>query len=1191
MISDRRTKAEILAENTVLGKSRAKETVRRKRAESRIADLESTINARTRELNAALEQQTATAEVLRVISRSPTDLQPVFDGILRSAVQLSGARMGGIYRFDGELMHLVGLDGATPEAAELHARRFARTPDRGFVAGRAILERGVAQMPDALSDPEFESKDFARAAGWRSSVSVPMLRDGAPIGAISVARTEIGLFSASVVGLLQTFADQAVIAIENVRLFTELEARNRDLTEALEQQTATSEILRVISSSPTDIQPVFETIARNAVRLCDATFGSVALRDGDRLTLPAAHGLEAADLETFLAPFPGRLGPDTVSGHAILKGRVVHVRDQAAESAYAGNPGQRVGTRSIVAVPMFREGSPIGAITVWRREVRPFTDSQIELLKTFADQAVIAIENVRLFKELQQKNEALTHTHAQVSEALEQQTATAEILRVISQSPTDVQPVFDAIVRNAVQLCGGIYGSVYRFEGGRIHPVAHYNWNPEALEWWQRTFPRLPSESGPMGRVIATGSVLRVADVETDPDQDFVEESRASMRARGVRSLLIVPMFRQTEVIGSIHVSHQDVGAFTNAHVELLKTFADQAVIAIENVRLFTELQASNRELTTALDTQTATSDILRVISRSQTDVQPVFDAIVVSAVRLLGGHSGVVTRIAGDQIALAALTSIDNAGDAALRALFPQSLQSEVAHAQAMRDRAPINIADAQTDPRVPEAVRANAHARGYRSWVTVPLLRHNEAVGTIAVTRRDPGGFTDDEIALLKTFADQAVIAIENARLLTELQARTQELTRSVEQLTALGDVGRAVSSSLDLDTVLTTIVGRAVQLSGADGGTIFEYDEGTEEFAPRATLNADEGQSAMLRATRLRRGEGAVGQMAVTREPLQIPDISAEGAYESRLRGALLGAGTRALLAIPLLHEDRIVGGLVVSRRTPGEFTAEVVEILKTFATQSALAIQNARLFQEIEEKSRQLEIASQHKSEFLASMSHELRTPLNAIIGFSDVLLEKMFGDINEKQTEYLQDILSSGKHLLSLINDILDLSKIEAGRMELDLSEFDLPQAIDDALMLMRERASRRGIALDRAVDERLSDIRADERKIKQVLLNLLSNAVKFTPEGGRIDVRAALVDGMAEISVTDTGVGIAPEDQEAVFEEFRQVGSAAKKVEGTGLGLALCRKFVELHGGKIRVKSQPGQGATFTFTIPVQRGE
>ncbi len=588
-------------------------------------------------------------------------------------------------------------------------------------------------------------------------------------------------------------------------------------------------------------------------------------------------------------------------------------------------------------------------------------------------------------------------------------------------------------------------------------------------------------------------------------------------------------------------------------------------------------------------DTQTATSDILRVISRSQTDVQPVFDAILDSAVRLLRGYSGLVTRIAGDQIELAALTSTDGAGDAVTRAVFQQSHQSDGPHAQAMRDRAPISIADAQTDPRVPEAVRTNARARGNRSWVIVPLLRHDEAVGTIAVTRREPGGFTDDEIALLKTFADQAVIAIENARLLTELQARTQELTRSVEQLTALGDVGRAVSSSLDLDTVLTTIVSRAVQLSGTDGGTIFEYDEGTEEFSPRATLNADESQSAMLRATRLRRGEGAVGQMAVTREPLQIPDIAAEGAYESRLRGALLEAGTRAILAIPLLHEERIVGGLVVTRRTPGAFTPEIVEILKTFATQSALAIQNARLFHELERKSRQLEVASQHKSEFLANMSHELRTPLNAIIGFSEVLAERMFGDLNEKQEEYLKDIHASGQHLLSLINDILDLSKVEAGRME--LADFHLPQAIDNALVLVRERARRRGITLEQSIDPRLGAIHGDERKIKQVLLNLLSNAIKFTPEGGRVGVRAAPVDQHVEVAISDTGVGIAPDDHEAVFEEFRQVGAAEKRAEGTGLGLALTRKFIELHGGGISVKSQVGAGSTFTFTLPVRRGE
>jgi signal transduction histidine kinase len=323
-------------------------------------------------------------------------------------------------------------------------------------------------------------------------------------------------------------------------------------------------------------------------------------------------------------------------------------------------------------------------------------------------------------------------------------------------------------------------------------------------------------------------------------------------------------------------------------------------------------------------------------------------------------------------------------------------------------------------------------------------------------------------------------------------------------------------------------------------------------------------------------------------VTGEPVQIRDIVDESGYRSRVRDILIRMGSRSLLAVPLLRENRLLGGLIVNRKSAGEFAPDVIELLKTFATQSALAIQNARLFQEIEDKSRQLETASQHKSEFLANMSHELRTPLNAIIGFSEVLSERMFGEINDKQAEYLSDILESGRHLLSLINDILDLSKIEAGRMELETTDFDLPSAIESTLMLVRERAHRRAITLERTIDERLGVVRADERKVKQVLLNLLSNALKFTPEGGQVAVRAGMHNDEAEISVADTGVGIAPEDQAAVFEEFRQVGAAAKKVEGTGLGLAISRKFIELHGGRIWVKSQVGSGSTFSFTLPVQ---
>ncbi|HKZ08502.1 MAG TPA: ATP-binding protein [Methylomirabilota bacterium] len=455
-----------------------------------------------------------------------------------------------------------------------------------------------------------------------------------------------------------------------------------------------------------------------------------------------------------------------------------------------------------------------------------------------------------------------------------------------------------------------------------------------------------------------------------------------------------------------------------------------------------------------------------------------------------------------------------------------------------------------------------------------------------------------TGDELEALGDELNRsaAQLAESYANLEQKVEARTRELatanaglTEALQELQALGEVSRALSSTLDLETVLSTIVTRASELAHTDSCTVYEYDEGTEQLLLRATHDLDEAVVAVAKRSPIRRGEGVAGRLALTREPIEIPDMAEAGAYTGPLRDVLLRTGTRALLGVPLLHEDRLVGALTVNRKTPGAFAPEIVALLRTFASQSALAIQNARLYREIAEKSRELEAASRHKSEFLANMSHELRTPLNAILGFSEVLHEGMFGEVNEKQAEYLRDILESGRHLLSLINDILDLSKIEAGRMELDSADFDLPSAIENALTLVRERAGRRGIQLGHATDRALGVVHADERKLKQVLLNLLSNALKFTPEGGRVDVRAVSRGDHAEISVADTGVGIAPEDQETIFEEFRQVGASEKKVEGTGLGLALSRRFIELHGGRMWVTSEVGKGSVFSFTLPLRQ--
>ena len=968
----------------------------------------------------------------------------------------------------------------------------------------------------------------------------------------------------------------------------EVEHLARALSESLEQQTATAEILRVISTSPTNLQPVLDAVVKSAARFCGAPDASIFRLDGEHLRADAHHGPVAQPMG-FLVP----VVRGTVAGRSVLERQAVRVTDLQVEteafpegSALARQTGQR----TTLSVPLLREGAPIGVILLRRAEAVPFTDKQIALLQTFADQAVIAIENVRLFTELQEKNHAVTLAHAQVTEALEQQTATSEILRVISGSPTDVQPVFDTIVQSAARLCHAPNAAVFLTDGRMVRHPANYGSAPEALAIARARFPRPLDMDTMPGMAILTRSVAHVPDIEEPSAVPFVREVG---RLLGFRSTVAVPMLREGEAIGSINVARREPGRFSNAEVELLRTFADQAVIAIENVRLFTELQENNLALTEAhahvteaLEQQTATAEILRVISRSPTDAQPVFDTIVSSAVRLCDGLFSALYKFDGELIHFVAHHNYTPEALEAAHRVFPARPTRALFTGRTILERAVIHISDDEVDPEHQHL--ALRRAIGWRSGLFVPMLREGAPIGVIEVARAEPGPFSDNEIELLKTFADQAVIAIENVRLFTELQARTGELTRSVEQLTALGEVSRAVSSTLDVETVLATIVSRASQLAGAAGCSIYEYDEAAEQFELRATRNDDTAFVAALRAVPLRKGEGLMGRAAEMREPIQIPDITQPGAYQSSVRDTLVRFGYRALLSVPLLREDQIIGSLSFNRKAPGEFPPEVVDVLKTFATQSALAIQNARLFREIADKSRQLETASQHKSEFLANMSHELRTPLNAIIGFSEVLAQGMFGNINEKQTEYLHDILESGRHLLSLINDILDLSKIEAGRMELERAEFDLPQAIQNALTLVRERALRREMALHHVIDDRVAGIRADERKVKQVLLNLLSNAIKFTPEGGRIEVRAAPADGMVEVSVTDTGVGIAPEDQEAVFEEFRQVGDPEKRAQGTGLGLALSRKFIELHGGKIHVTSQVGFGSTFTFTLPMR---
>ena len=1124
------------------------------------------------------QREHATAEILRVISSSPNDVQPVFDTIVRNAVRLCGARFGAVHRFDGERLHLAAHHNLTPEMLGVLQRAYPMRPTRSQVTGRAILTRAVAEIPDVEKDPEYQH-EMAAAAQWRSLLSVPMLRaDGSPIGAIVIQRSEPGAFARSHVELLKTFADQAVMAIGNVRLFEELEARNEDLTEALERQTATSEILRVISSSPTDVQPVFEAIVANAARLCDAAFSMAVRFDGAMLHLVAVNNMSPAETEAYQSLFPRPPLRSYIVGRAFIDGRPVHVEDVRTDPDYDPKTLETLQRgapyRTYLGIPIIRDGVPIGAIGCGRREVKPFTATQIELVKTFADQAVIAIENVRLFTELEARNNELRV-------ALEQQTATSELLKVIGRSTFDLQPVFETLAENAVRLCEAERALIFRFDGQALRVVATHNVSAE-LRAFSEANPISPGRHSGSARAALERRIIHIHDAQSDPEFTF-----GARDIDAIGTVLSIPMIRADELLGVINIYRLEVRPFTDGHIALMETFADQATIAIENVRLFRELEERNSELRVALEQQTATSELLKVIGRSTFDLQPVFETMAENAVRLCAAERAFIHRFDGQALRVVATHNVSPE----LRALVeahPILPGRHSGSARAALERRTIHIHDVQSEPGY--TYPGNTSVEPIRTVLAIPMLKADELLGVIFIYRHEVRPFTDGQIALMETFADQAAIAIENARLLSELQARTGELTRSVRELRALDQVSQALSSTLDLEAVLNTIVAHANQIAGTDACTVYEYDERAEEFHMRATHNLDDEVVDVARRAPIRRGEGVVGRMAVTPEPFQISDISEPGAYTGPLRDVLLQTGSRALLSIPLLREDHLIGGLTVNKKTPGAFSQEIIDLLKTFAAQSAVAIQNARLFQEIGDKSRQLELADRHKSEFLANMSHELRTPLNAIIGYSE-MLEEDAADLGAEQfTDDLRKINAAGKHLLELINAVLDLSKIEAGKMELYLETFKVPELVRDIAAVIQPLAAKNANRLEIRCPDEIGTMHADMTKVRQALFNLLSNACKFTERGTIGLTVAADVAGGRDwmlFSVSDTGIGMTPEQLTRLFETFSQADAATtRKYGGTGLGLALSRRLCRMMGGDVTVESASGEGSTFTIRLP-----
>jgi signal transduction histidine kinase/DNA-binding response OmpR family regulator len=576
-----------------------------------------------------------------------------------------------------------------------------------------------------------------------------------------------------------------------------------------------------------------------------------------------------------------------------------------------------------------------------------------------------------------------------------------------------------------------------------------------------------------------------------------------------------------------------------------------------------------------------ATSDILKVLTSSSGDPDRVFDAVVENARTLLNAAVAQIYLVKGATYVLARQSGMSEEHRRLVEE-HPIKRDRGTLVGRVTIDRRIHYITDAVADP---EYSRSDIQRMaGFRSMIGAPLIVGDEVVGALNVLRNRVAPFDDVDERVLATFAEQAALALRHVDLFAALESRSAELARKVEQLEGLADVGAAISSTLVPDEMLATIVSHAVELSDTDGGSLMEYDEATGLFRVRTVYGTSDDTVSALRAAEIHIDRTWVGKAARTRRVLQIPDLD-EAQLDEHL-AVLHRSGWKSLVAIPLARPDRVVGALVVRRKRTGSFSGETCDLLDTFANQSAVALTNARLYQQLEQQSADLAEASRHKSEFLASMSHELRTPLNAVIGFSEVLLERMFGDLNERQEDYLKDIHAAGRHLLALLGDILDLSKIEAGRMELELTTFPVDDVIGQATSLVRERAALHGIELTLDAEQGLGLVTADELRLKQVLLNLLSNAVKFTPDGGSVEVHARREAGDLVMTVNDTGIGIAMEDQARIFDSFQQGSRSASTTEGTGLGLTLSKQIVELHGGTMWVRSAPGEGSTFGLRIP-----